>query len=210
MNPTWAPWRPTRCCQRRAAGTIQQPLAEQAHRTTGRHAHLAIAAGAARDVQVCPGQLAVHPFADEVRTRARARRPEHATISHSHDAAGGDAGLVLVQAHGCDRRLRALPRVLADEGTTLVVHRPERRAVVHRTTAEDRAGDYLRIVRPGRTAALVRCAAEAGNVLAGLPGFTTPTMRSPRDDGVVVTHGGEVVQPAVAASLATALGEGAR
>ncbi len=121
-------------------------------------------------------------------TRARARRPEHATISHSHDAAGGDAGLVLVQAHGCDRRLRALPRVLADEGTTLVVHRPERRAVVHRTTAEDRAGDYLRIVRPGRTAALVRAADDASNILAGLPGFTTPTVRSSHDDGVVATN----------------------
>lgn len=139
-------------------------------------------------------------------TRSRATRPQHATLNRAQDAQGRDAGLVLVQARGADRKLRALPGVLADEGATLVVHRPERRAVVQRTTPGGRGGDYLRIVRPGRTAALVRCAAEAGNVLAGLPGFTTPTMRSPRDDGVVVTHAlpGRSLRDLGAASLSGA------
>lgn len=121
-------------------------------------------------------------------TRSRAKRPDDATLNRSHDAHGRDVGLVLVQAHGADRRLRALPEVLAAAGTTLVAHRPERRAVAHRMTSGGGGGEYLRIVRPGRSGPLVRAAADASYVLADLPDITTPTMHTPTDDGVVVSN----------------------
>ena len=119
-------------------------------------------------------------------TRTRAARPEHAPLAQSQDAHGRDSGTVLVQAHGADRRLRALPRLLAAPGATLLVHRPERRAVVHHPG--DGAGHYLRIVRPGRTEPLVWAASDAVGLLTDLPATAAPAVAKVDDDaGVIVT-----------------------
>lgn len=143
------------------------------------------------DGALLAGQWFAHP-GDRDRiahaTQARAGRPEHAPLAASQDAHGRDSGAVLVQARGADRRLRALPGLLAEAGATLLVHRPERRAVVHRPG--DGAGDYLRVVRPGRTEPLVRAASDAVGLLAGLPAVTAPMVSAVDDDaGVLVTTG---------------------
>jgi len=63
------------------------------------------------------------------------------------------AGPVLLQGNGADRRLTALAGVMAQPGAALLVHRPERRAVV-RVPGTD--GDrYVKVVRPGRAAGVV-------------------------------------------------------
>lgn len=60
-----------------------------------------------------------------------------------------DAGVVL-QRDGADRRLPALARLLGEPGATLVVHRPERRAVVRRP-----GPTYVKVVRPERAPAVL-------------------------------------------------------
>ncbi|WEV78884.1 aminoglycoside phosphotransferase family protein [Janibacter cremeus] len=93
---------------------------------------------------------------------------------------------LVLQAKGADRRLPALAALVAD-GAELVVHRPERRAVV-RTGAPhsplgggERAGGssasphppevvYTKVVRPRRTADLVRRMEQA----AAVPGLDVP------------------------------------
>lgn len=100
-------------------------------------------------------------FADPNRLRAVAEQtagvdPEEV----GYDAAAG----VLVQRQGADRRLPVLAALVGDEAATLVVHRPERRAVVRRT--QPAATTYLKVVRPGR--------ALPGTV--ALPGVRVPTV----------------------------------
>ena len=56
---------------------------------------------------------------------------------------------VLLQAHGADRRLGVLAGLLDDPGAELVVHRPERRAVVHLNDS------WVKVVRSGRVDRLV-------------------------------------------------------
>lgn len=77
-------------------------------------------------------------------------------------AAGPDAAALLpshgvvLHRHGADRRLAALPRLLAAQSATLVVHRPERRAVV-RLDSDILSGvprRWAKVIRPERLAAL--------------------------------------------------------
>lgn len=58
---------------------------------------------------------------------------------------------LLLQRGGADRRLPALPGLVDDEAATLVVHRPERRAVVRRRRAT--ATTYVKVWRLGRAPA---------------------------------------------------------
>ncbi len=57
---------------------------------------------------------------------------------------------VVLQRGGADRRLPAVARLLAEPGATLVVHRPEWRAVVRRP-----GPTYAKVVRPERAAAVL-------------------------------------------------------
>ncbi|HEV2068653.1 MAG TPA: phosphotransferase [Acidimicrobiales bacterium] len=84
-------------------------------------------------------------FADSGRLRAVAEQT--ASVSPDGVSRHAEAG-VLLQRRGADRRLPALAGVVADGAATLVVHRPERRAVVRRT----RSGviTYVKMIRPGR------------------------------------------------------------
>lgn len=62
-------------------------------------------------------------------------------------------GAVVLQPDGADRRLPGLRDVLARDGTTLVSHRPERRAVVRR---DGIAGtSFVKAVRPARVHGLL-------------------------------------------------------
>lgn len=74
---------------------------------------------------------------------------------------------LVLQAGGADRRLKTLAP-LVDAGADLVVHRPERRAVVR--TGEGESLTFTKVVRPGRTADIVRRMEQA----AAVPGLTAP------------------------------------
>lgn len=82
------------------------------------------------------------------------------------------AGVVL-QEGGADRKLPAVARLAAEPGAVLVVHRPERRAVVRRPGASyakvvqsHRAGDVLAADRAARHTGAVRLAELLGADLA--------------------------------------------
>jgi hypothetical protein len=91
------------------------------------------------------------------RERLAAATPPPATLHESG---------VLLHLGGADRRLPALPDVLAVPGATLLSHRPERRAVL-------RTGrDFTKVVRPGRVGALLTAADQAA--AAGGGAFRVP------------------------------------
>ncbi|MGC0142182.1 phosphotransferase [Pseudactinotalea sp. Z1732] len=131
-------------------------------------------------------------------TSGRARAGGDVVLAPALDGRGATVGTVLVQARGADRRLQALPHLLTEPGSHLLVHRPERRAVVYLpggpevvagAGAPDQAsgaGTYARVFRPGRTAAVVRSARLGVHVLGGLPGFAAPGVVEHREGGGVV------------------------
>ncbi|MBA3955439.1 MAG: hypothetical protein H0X58_02080 [Acidimicrobiia bacterium] len=84
-------------------------------------------------------------FADRGRLRTVAEQT--AAVAPDGVSCDAEAG-VMLQRRGVDRRLPALAGIVADEEAALVVHRPERRAVVRRTRPG--ATTYLKVVRPGR------------------------------------------------------------
>ncbi len=90
---------------------------------------------------------------------------------------------VLLQAGGADRRLPGLAPLLKQPGAHLLVHRPERRAVVQLETATRLS--YAKVVRPERTQAL----AAVGSVVCNLGGgaFIAPqTLAVEVERGVIV------------------------
>ncbi|MEV1292073.1 hypothetical protein [Pseudonocardia sp. NPDC049635] len=85
---------------------------------------------------------------------------------------------------GADPRLPTLAGALAAPGTTLVGHRPGRRAVLR--TAD---GHYLKIVRPGRAHRVRDGLATAARLLAGRPGAPVlPRICGTADADVVRLH----------------------
>lgn len=93
--------------------------------------------------------------------------PQQATRVAAQTARTGPVeafGELVLQHAGADRRLVVLAALVA-EGAELVVHRPERRAVV-RTVA----GEWTKVVRASRTGDLVRRMGAAHAV----PGITVP------------------------------------
>lgn len=82
---------------------------------------------------------------------------------------------LVLQAGGADRRLRALAPLVA-AGAEIVVHRPERRAVVRTGEGEDLA--FTKVVRPGRTADLARRMGQA----AAVPGLLAPRVLATDED----------------------------
>lgn len=78
---------------------------------------------------------------------------------------------VLLQTGGADRRLRTLAALRARPGASLVVHRPERRAVVRLGGDQGGPERYVKVVRPGRTEAVVATAAAVTELA-----FVTPRL----------------------------------
>ncbi len=95
------------------------------------------------DGRICAGQW--HADATETARAAGVLRDRFGAAS----AGVLGRGRLLVQYGGADRELGTLRQLVASPGAALVVHRPERRAVVRLGT--DR---YVKVVRPGRTAAV--------------------------------------------------------
>ncbi len=112
-------------------------------------------------------------FADSDRLRAVAEQT--ARVSPDAVRCHAEAG-VLLQRRGADRRLPALADVVTDGAATLVVHRPERRAVVRRTRSG--ATTYVKMVRPGR--------ALPGS--AELPGVRVPVVLAAAPHRGMVEH----------------------
>ncbi|MEE8154904.1 MAG: phosphotransferase [Phycisphaerales bacterium] len=69
-----------------------------------------------------------------------------------------DAGPILLQPRGADRRLVGLRALLARPGSTLLSHRPERRAVVRLEGSPDRR--FAKVVRPSRVRAVSNVARD--------------------------------------------------
>lgn len=100
--------------------------------------------------------------------------PDHGARTEALRRTGAAAALhpatgVLLQAGGADARLRSLAALLRQEGSRLVVHRPERRAVVRLAD-----GDHVKVVRRGRSADLVTAADRAA--AAGGTTFSVPAV----------------------------------
>lgn len=98
--------------------------------------------------------------------------PDHGARTEALRRTGAAAVLhpatgVLLQAGGADARLRSLAALMRQEGSRLVVHRPERRAVVRLAD-----GDHVKVVRRGRSADLVTAADRAA--AAGGTTFSVP------------------------------------
>lgn len=90
---------------------------------------------------------------------------------------------VLLQPNGVDHRLTALTTLLGRPGSSLVAHRPGRRAVVR--MPEGDAVRYAKIVRPGRSTDLVAKAGLVDQRAAGV--VQVPRLvRHHADSGVLV------------------------
>ena len=113
--------------------------------------------------------LAGQWFADRDRLDAVAR--ETARAGQAPVAIVPGPG-ILVQARGADRRLPALAPLAARAGATLLMHRPERSAVLRLQAADGTR--YVKVVRPK----LVEVYAATGRVAQQLAGaaFTTPRL----------------------------------
>ena len=103
------------------------------------------------DYQAAGGGAAAQWFADAQRLRHVARETVRAA-AHPDDVTVVPALGLLVQRNGADRRLPAVADVLARADAALVVHRPERRAVVRIGTGEQ--ATWAKLVRPERAGAL--------------------------------------------------------
>ncbi len=88
-------------------------------------------------------------FADPHRLRAVAGQT--AEVAPGQVTVLEESG-VMLQAEGADRRLLALAELVGEPGSELVVHRPERRAVVR--LRRGGSTTYRKVTRPGRRAHL--------------------------------------------------------
>ena len=108
------------------------------------------------------------------------------TDHHRHTPRGAATempGGVVLHQRGADRRLAALPQLLADPSARLVVHRPERRAVVRLDPRPGVRGQrqWAKVVRPEQLERLIaRAAALDGS------GMIAPQLLDVREDGVTV------------------------
>lgn len=100
---------------------------------------------------------------------AQRERQTRAAAASPVDVASVGGHGVLLQLRGADRRLRALPTLLRRPGAALVVHRPERRAVVRLTAASGGAATYAKVVRSA-------AAATAGAQAAAVVPLRTPKL----------------------------------
>lgn len=122
----------------------------------------------AADGQVMPGQW----FSDPDQLQRVAQATIRAGEAESVLMTTVDELPVLLQGRGADRRLPGLRPLLAQPGAKLLVHRPERRAVV-RLEGPD-GPRFAKVVRPEQTTDLVE-SCLAAQALAG-DAFTTPAL----------------------------------
>jgi aminoglycoside phosphotransferase (APT) family kinase protein len=134
---------------------------------------------AASDGQTVAGQW----LGDVRRFERVAQATAHASTAPTTLVVDVEGTRVLLQAKGADRRLPGLAPLLAQPGAVLLVHRPERRAVVRLEPLAGRAVGgldrtdglrYAKVVRPERTQALVAAARTARDLARGA--FAVPDL----------------------------------
>lgn len=78
---------------------------------------------------------------------------------------------VMLHRHGVDRRLTGVPPLLADPAATLVVHRPERRAVLRLDPSSGVRTErqWAKVVRPERLASLLSRSQRLGPLGSAVP-----------------------------------------
>lgn len=109
--------------------------------------------------------LGVDGDPDQRRLQKVAKATARAARHRDHVAVLPDRG-ILLQAAGADRRLPALALLAARGDATLVVHRPERRAVVRLSGG----AHFAKVVRPERVDGLLR----GGRVVPAAARIATP------------------------------------
>ncbi|WP_299449734.1 hypothetical protein [uncultured Serinicoccus sp.] len=147
----------------RSAWRVPRQVRQHAVVESGDDGPVTVTVGRAWPAGVRDGQARVAIEGDDGRGRLRA-----GTVTP-----GGEVALL---PHGEDPRLPGL--AAAARTGSLLVHRAGRRAVVHR------ADGYLKLVRPGRAAALVE-ASERGTAVARGAGFAAADLISSTDDAVL-------------------------
>jgi len=118
-------------------------------------------------------------FAD--RTRAGRVATSTRERCHTRGVRLIQASGVLLQPNGADRRMGTLSRLVATSGSTLVAHRPERRAVVRHTHPDGRV-DFTKAVRPDRLGELLPARRSAE-----IPGVALPRVTGVDRTGCTVT-----------------------
>jgi aminoglycoside phosphotransferase (APT) family kinase protein len=122
--------------------------------------------------------LAGQWFADPARAGAIALQTlraaeRHGGSSYAYPLTTEPGGMLILQRAGADRKLPGLAPLLSRPGATLLVHRPERRAVVRLAAAG--GPQYARILPPERLAAGLQNADTAAAALQGGP-FAVPEL----------------------------------
>lgn len=117
------------------------------------------------------GQWLPAPAAEQVATETEAAAPGRTRLLGAH---------LLLQSGGADRRLTGLA-ALVERGAELVVHRPERRAVVRTGTGPQ--AWWTKVVRPRRVADLRRRMEHA----ATIPGLRAPQVEATDESAGTIT-----------------------
>ena len=133
----------------------------------------------APDGRTIAGQWFADPERLEYVARATAKAKQKANVAVVEVA----DTRVLLQSGGADRRLLGLAPLLAKPGARLLVHRPERRAVVRLVGSE--GPYYAKVVRPERLRSVVN-SGVAARELAG-DAFATPKLLAVDDHAGVAT-----------------------
>ena len=119
------------------------------------------------------GQTVVGQWFDDAGDLQRIARATTATCTMAGTAGVGiDEAGVLLQAGGADRRLPGLSPLVARPDSRLIVHRPERRAVVRLQGANGPC--YAKVVRPDRVQSLIAAGQAARRLADGA--FAVPEL----------------------------------
>ena len=116
--------------------------------------------------EMVPGQW----IADDER-RAQILRSTRKAAADPDSVIELDEQKLILQAHGADRRLRGLAALLTQPGAQIIVHRPERRAVVR--LQQDGQTVFAKAVRPEKSGALAAALTWAQE---NVRFFATPTL----------------------------------
>jgi hypothetical protein len=128
--------------------------------------------------------FANHTQAADVAVQTLRASERHGGRSYAYRLAGEPGGMLLLQRHGADRKLPGLAALLAQPGASLLVHRPERRAVVKLITGS--TPQYARVLPPERLAATLYTAATATAALQNSPFAVPQLLRTDAAAGVAI------------------------
>lgn len=128
--------------------------------------------------------FAEHPQAADVALQTLRAAERYGGRSYAYLLTTEPGGMLILQRHGADRKLPGLAPLLAKPGATLLVHRPERRAVVKQATAN--GPQYARVLPPARLAATLHSAATAAAALQQGPFAVPQLLTTDATSGVAV------------------------